>query len=243
MFTFGSGINEKGEAVDDFGEPVDTPTVGELCCWGTSPSEGLEALPENGGDGDMGKDGESSDKTGKRITRSAAASSSQTAPAPGNNEAAAPKPLTSGDLKYRPMRLWQRRQVAKKLAKEQLEDTVFVFLQDENIKSKILSAIDECVTDDINSFMDHSPPGALYPYAERVHSAIKTVFRDNLRLFKCLGFGGTNLGDEDLDYFGDDIDEPILEELFCEDKGFFLAMAKENSNEEDMKNGEASSNG
>ncbi|KAK7961854.1 uncharacterized protein PG986_002679 [Apiospora aurea] len=34
MFMFGSGVNEKGEAVDDLGEPVDTPTVDELCCWG-----------------------------------------------------------------------------------------------------------------------------------------------------------------------------------------------------------------
>ena len=84
--------------------------------------------------------------------------------------------------------------------------------------------------------MDNSPPRALYPYAERVHNAIIAVFRDNLHLFKGLGAEGVNKDGEEVDGFGEVIDEPILEELFHQDKEFFQNMAapgSESDEEED----------
>ncbi|KAK8016847.1 hypothetical protein PG993_015036 [Apiospora rasikravindrae] len=107
----------------------------------------------------------------------------------------------------------QRRQNADNRAKLRLKETAFVFL-DENIKALILEAIDECFKDDINHFMDNSPPRALYPYDERVHYVIKAIFRQNLHLFKGLGADGTNEKGDYVDCFGDTIDDPVLEELF-----------------------------
>ena len=85
---------------------------------------------------------QASDKKTKRATRAATASGSQT------DIADSPKPLTSGDLKYRPMRVWQRRQRVNEVVREQLKETAFVFLDDEK-KSLLLAAIDKCLTDDM----------------------------------------------------------------------------------------------
>ncbi|KAK7961855.1 uncharacterized protein PG986_002680 [Apiospora aurea] len=157
---------------------------------------------------------ETSDTKGNRpTTRSTTRRAGQAASAACDAEAASSKPQTSGELKYRPMRLWQRRQPSRR--------------GHEGTDPKR----------DCNEFMDHSPPGALYPYAARVHAAIKTVFQDNLHLFKGLGATGASMEGEDLDCFGEVIDEPVLEELFCQEEGFFLSMAAP----EEAKNGEASS--
>lgn len=50
-----------------------------------------------------------------------------------------------------------------------------------------------------NNFMDNNPLRALYPYADRAHAAITTVFRENLGLFKGIGAEGTN---EEGEYVG-----------------------------------------
>ncbi|KAK8072856.1 hypothetical protein PG996_006204 [Apiospora saccharicola] len=76
-----------------------------------------------------------------------------------------------------------------------------------------------------NTFMDNSRPRALYPYAQRAHAAIMTVFRDNLGLFKGIGAEGMNEDGEFVDCFGDVVDEPVLEELFYKEEDFFHSMA------------------
>ncbi|KAK8122793.1 hypothetical protein PG984_011463 [Apiospora sp. TS-2023a] len=163
---------------------------------------------------------DNSDKSTKRVTRAAAApSGTQTNAAPGSgNTAASPAPLTSGDLNHRPMRVWQRRQRVNAIVKEQLQETAFVFLDDEDTKQQILATIDKCLTDDIR-------PRALYPYAQRAHATIMTVFRDNLGLFKGIGAEGTNEDGEFVDCFGDVLDEPVLEELFYKEEDFYQSMA------------------
>ncbi|KAK8061773.1 hypothetical protein PG994_008139 [Apiospora phragmitis] len=91
--------------------------------------------------------------------------------------------------------------------------------------------------------MDISPPYTVYPYADRAHAAISTVFRENLHLSKGLGAEGVNEDGEAVDCFGDVIDEPILEELCYKDEYFVQAMAVpgEDSDEE-MEGGTASGN-
>ncbi|KAK7994326.1 hypothetical protein PG991_015914 [Apiospora marii] len=178
---------------------------------------------------------DSSDKERKRTTRAAAASSSQAA-------ADSPKPPTSGKLNYRPRRIWKRRQRAKGFVEQQLPQTAFVFLEDENEKSLLLEAIDKCLTDDINHFVDNSRPRDVYSYALRAHAAIETVFRDNLALFKGLGVEGTNKEGEDVDGFGNVVVEPVLDELFLQDEEFFLEMnAPQDDSDDEMEDAPASS--
>ncbi|KAK7914095.1 hypothetical protein PG985_011798 [Apiospora marii] len=182
-------------------------------------------------------------KSTKRVTRAAAATSgSQTTAASGSGgAAAAPAQLTSGDLKYRPMRVWQRRQRVNVVVKEQLKETAFIFLGDENVKQQLLMAIDKCLTDDINTFMDNSPPRALYPYATRAHSAIMTVFRDNLGVFKGIGVSSTNEQGQRVDSFDNVIDEPVLEELFYKEEDFFQNIAvPDDDSDDEMEDAPAS---
>ncbi|KAK8061772.1 hypothetical protein PG994_008138 [Apiospora phragmitis] len=87
---------------------------------------------------------DSSDKKVEHATRTAAPSGSRTTAA-----APTPKPLTSGDLKYRPMRLYQKRQRANGMVQQQLKETAFGLLNDENSKRLILRPIDQCLSDDM----------------------------------------------------------------------------------------------
>lgn len=47
------------------------------------------------------------------------------------------------------MRRWQRRQRVNDFVHEQLKETAFALLDDENTKENILMVIDECLTDDM----------------------------------------------------------------------------------------------
>jgi len=89
-----------------------------------------------------------------------------------------------------------------------------------------------------NQFMDNNPPRALYPYAQRAHAAITTVFRDNLAMFKCLGAAGVNEDGEYVDCFGELIDEPVLEELMYKDEIFMQTITgPEDDSDKEMEDG------
>ncbi|KAK7984293.1 hypothetical protein PG989_011695 [Apiospora arundinis] len=101
---------------------------------------------------------------------------------PPPSQAAAPQPVTSGELPFRPMRLYQRRVRARVIMNRILDDSAFVHL-DEDQQALVREQIEECIKDDINKFFDESAPRSLYPYQEHVMAAIRTVFAQNLKLF------------------------------------------------------------
>ncbi|KAK6821031.1 hypothetical protein PG987_015431 [Apiospora arundinis] len=112
-------------------------------------------------------------------TRAAAArpTAAGTAPPP---QTAAPQPVTSGELPFRPMRLYQRRVRARVIMNRILDDSAFVHL-DEDQQALVREQIEECIKDDIS--LMRVPPRSLYPYQEHVIAAIRTVFAQNLKLF------------------------------------------------------------
>ncbi|KAK8851971.1 hypothetical protein PGQ11_014450 [Apiospora arundinis] len=114
-------------------------------------------------------------------TRAAAARPTAAGTAP-PSQAAAPQPVTSGELPFRPMRLYQRRVRARAIMNRILDDSAFVHL-DEDQQALVREQIEECIKDDINKFFDESAPRSLYPYQEHVMAAIRTVFAQNLKLF------------------------------------------------------------
>ncbi|KAK8075589.1 hypothetical protein PG997_010252 [Apiospora hydei] len=86
-----------------------------------------------------------------------------------------PRAQTSGQLQFRAMRLYERRKRARRILNAILAaSAAFTSLPDEK-QDMIRQECEIVIRDNINEFMDNTPPRTVYPYEEAVLAAVKSV--------------------------------------------------------------------
>ncbi|KAK8122828.1 hypothetical protein PG984_011498 [Apiospora sp. TS-2023a] len=86
-----------------------------------------------------------------------------------------PGPQTSGELKYRPTRLHNRRKRARRILNRILAASATFTALAADKQDLIRQGYEEVIRHHIDDFMDHTPPRTLYPYDQAVLAAVKSV--------------------------------------------------------------------
>ncbi|KAK8122787.1 hypothetical protein PG984_011457 [Apiospora sp. TS-2023a] len=116
-----------------------------------------------------------SDKKGtKRATRSSTQN-----PDADNSGDDAPQGLTSADLDFMPMRVYQRRRRAREVMERILAASPRFAVLPAAQQNRVREAIEESIRENILDFMRNSAPRTLYPYEDAVLNAVRMTIQWN----------------------------------------------------------------
>ncbi|KAK7987232.1 hypothetical protein PG996_006166 [Apiospora saccharicola] len=118
------------------------------------------------------------DKKGaKRTTRSS--TQNPDADNSGDQPDDAPQGLTSADLDFMPMRVYQRRRRAREVMERILAASPRFAVLPAAQQNRVREAIEESIRENILDFMRNSAPRTLYPYEDAVLNAVRMTIQWN----------------------------------------------------------------